>query len=129
MTATGTLTTLRFEAPLRSPLAVRTVPLRPTVQAQAQPQPRARTSRTRLTRRGRLAVLVVLVGLLLAAFTLGRADSQAATGSDGTRAPYATTTVHSGETLWTVARRVAPASDPRAVVQQIRELNDLESAA
>ena len=81
----------------------------------------------RLTRRGRAVVLVLLVGLLLAAFTLGRgSESQA---SSGAPRAYSTTTVHQGETLWAVAKRVAPHSDPRAVVQQIRELNKLDSAA
>ncbi len=83
----------------------------------------------RLTRRGRATLLMVLIVLLLAAFTLGRiGDSQAAT--DGAiRTPYASTTVHEGESLWSVAQRVAPGHDPRAVVQQIRELNKLPSAA
>ena len=36
--------------------------------------------------------------------------------------------VHAGETLWGVARRVAPGQDPRAVVAKIRELNHLSSA-
>lgn len=85
------------------------------------------TSTVRLTRRGRVVAVVVLVGLLLAAFTLGRgSESQA---SSETPRAYATTTVHQGETLWAVAHRVAPGSDPRAVVQQIRELNHLSSAA
>ena len=85
------------------------------------------TGTVRLTRRGRVVLLALLVGLLLAAFTLGRgSESQA---SDAAPRAYATTTVHQGETLWTVAQRVAPGTDPRAVVQQLRELNHLDSAA
>ena len=37
------------------------------------------------------------------------------------------TTVLPGDTLWAVARRLAPEHDPREVVDQIRELNDLTS--
>ncbi|MFC7344050.1 LysM peptidoglycan-binding domain-containing protein [Saccharopolyspora griseoalba] len=33
--------------------------------------------------------------------------------------------VHSGDTLWGIANRVAPDADPRAVVQRIVELNGL----
>lgn len=112
MTGTASPTSLRFDAPVRK-----------------QSEDVCNAPGVRITRRGRAVLLVVLVALLLAAFTLGRTgDSQAAT--DGaTRAPYATTTVHEGESLWAVAQRVAPQHDPRAVVQQIRELNNLPSAS
>ncbi len=83
----------------------------------------------RLTRRGRVAVLGVLVLLLVASFTLGRVgDSQAATDAPAATT-YSSTTVHSGETLWSVAKRVAPGQDPRALVQRIRELNSLPTAS
>jgi len=80
----------------------------------------------RLTRRGRAVVLLVLVTLLLAAFSLGRAGgSQAAPQRAGT-ATTQQTVVQPGETLWAVAKRVAPGHDPRGVVHRIQELNDLE---
>lgn len=105
------------------------------VRREAQPKP---TSPTRpigalhLTRRGRLVVLVALVALLFAAFSIGRAGTQAAT----LQAPSASqppavvpnvveTTVQPGETLWQLARRTSPRSDPRDVVRQIRTLNHL----
>ncbi|MGH4020313.1 MAG: LysM peptidoglycan-binding domain-containing protein [Pseudonocardiaceae bacterium] len=37
--------------------------------------------------------------------------------------------VGAGETVWDVAERVAPRSDPRAVVQRIRELNGMAGSA
>lgn len=87
----------------------------------------------RLTRRGRVVVLLTLMALLLVAFVLGRAgSSEAASHRPGQQAPvtaYAQTTVHEGESLWAVARRVSPDQDPRAVVLQIRELNHLSSGA
>lgn len=86
------------------------------------------TNGTRLTRRGRLALLMILVGLLLGAFSLGRVGSQAAT-TVPTRPALEQTTVHAGESLWSVARRIAPASDPRDVVVQLRRLNHLDNAA
>ena len=88
----------------------------------------ARRSNLRVTRRGRAILVLALVTLALVAFSLGRiGSSQAATEL---KAPvrYAQTTVHSGETLWSVAKRVAPGHDPRAVVEQLRELNHLDSA-
>lgn len=79
----------------------------------------------RLTRRGRTVLVLALVTLALVAFTLGRiGSSQAATGAPA-QVPYPQTTVHAGETLWSLAQRVAPGHDPRKVIAQISELNDL----
>src|SRR5438067_5268158 len=76
----------------------------------------------RLTRRGRLVVvLLALVLLVVAGFTLGRVASQAA----GPVRPLPTVTVHAGETLWQIAARVAPKVDRRALVLQIEQLNHL----
>ncbi len=82
----------------------------------------------RVTRRGRLLLLTLLVGLLVTAFSLGRVGSQAATTARVTPV-LQQTTVHAGETLWAVARRIAPDNDPREVVQQLRSLNHLERAS
>ena len=79
----------------------------------------------RVTRRGRMLLLTLLVGLLVTAFSLGRVGSQAATTARATPV-LQQTTVHAGETLWAVARRIAPDNDPREVVQQLRSLNHLE---
>jgi len=82
----------------------------------------------RLTRRGRLVVLLTLVTLLLAAFSLGRVGTQASPRSGRPPALLAQTTVHQGESLWAVARRVAPGQDPRAVVMRLQDLNHLDGA-
>ena len=81
----------------------------------------------RLTRRGRAAVLLALVVLLLGAFAAGRTASQASPEPER-RAVLSQTTVQRGESLWTVARRVAPEQDPRQVVVAIRQLNGLPTA-
>ena len=84
----------------------------------------------RLTRRGRAVLLLGLLVLTLVAFGLGRlGSSAAATAAENHPKPvgYAATTVHGGETLWTVAKRVAPGRDPREVITQIQELNHLHS--
>ena len=85
----------------------------------------------RLTRRGRTLLLLALVAVMFGAFSFGQASSQAS----GTRvagspaAPVvAETVVLPGESLWTVARRIAPENDPRDVVEQIRQLNDMRGS-
>jgi nucleoid-associated protein YgaU len=40
-----------------------------------------------------------------------------------------TVTIRSGDTLWNVAGGVAPDADPRVTVDQIMELNGLQSAS
>jgi LysM repeat protein len=80
-------------------------------------------STLRLTRRGRLVVITVLAALLCLAFLAGRSGTSIA-ATDAPRT-YASTTVQPGETLWSVAKRVAPGHDPRATVEQILELNHL----
>ncbi len=82
-------------------------------------------ARSRLTRRGRLLVVLLSAGLLLAAFSLGRADSQAAVAPPTDGAALEQTVVMPGDTLWSIARDIAPDNDPREVIAQIRELNDL----
>lgn len=85
-----------------------------------------RPGAVRLTRRGRVVVLLVLVTLLLAAFSLGRAATEAAPHRSGAASAAPQTVVKPGETLWAVAKRVAPGHDPRATVLRIQQLNDLE---
>jgi hypothetical protein len=81
----------------------------------------------RLTRRGRLVLLAGLVVLLFAAFSLGRVGAEGTTSSVPA-AQLETTTVQPGETLWGVAKRLAPGQDPRPVVEQIRRINALPDA-
>ncbi len=91
--------------------------------------PSALATSVRLTRRGRVVLVLALLVLATVAFTLGRVGtSQAATDSP-TVAPYSQTIVHAGETLWSVAKRVAPGHDPRLVVEQLAGLNHLGSGA
>jgi hypothetical protein len=114
MTWTAPPGTLRFDTPVGS-------------------APRAGLHRpregVRLTRRGRAVLVLTVVTIALIAFTLGRIGSSQAATERTTPVPYSQTTVHAGETLWSVAKRVAPGHDPRAVIEQIRVLNHLPSAA
>jgi LysM repeat protein len=84
-------------------------------------------STVRLTRRGRIVIVALLATLLLTAFLAGRSGVSSAS-TDTARSSYTQTTVQPGETLWAVAKRVAPKHDPRALVDEIRALNHLHSA-
>lgn len=81
----------------------------------------------RLTPRGRaIAVLVLLVGI----FCLGMAFGSAANGADSVPAPveHSNVVVQPGQTLWGIARSLAPATDPRVTIEAIRDLNALPTA-
>ncbi len=83
-----------------------------------------------LTRRGRLALVALIVAVLFGAFSLGRSAAEAAPEPQASQAPPVVqlTTVQPGESLWTLAQRIAPDNDTREVVAQIRRLNDLSSS-
>lgn len=87
-----------------------------------------RTTRLRLTVRGRRLLVAVIaaplaVGLGVGAVSGGAALAarDAATGSS----PYTTVTVTPGDTLWSIAERVDPRDDPRDVVDTIVRVNAL----
>src|SRR4051812_37829874 len=82
----------------------------------------------RLTRRGKVVLLGLLALLLLVGVSVGRTGSQAATVTE-TGAALQQTTVQPGDTLWSVAQRIAPDNDPREVVAQIRRINHLHSSS
>ncbi len=87
----------------------------------------SRTSSTvHLTHRGRALLVLALVALLLAAFSLGRTKSEASTSTE--RPVLTQVTVQQGETLWAVAQRLAPEADPRQVIEVIRRVNHLEGS-
>ena len=85
-------------------------------------------SHLRLTRRGRVLLLTALVAVLFATFSLGRAATEASPITVASGPAVTQTVVEPGESLWTVARRIAPDNDPRDVVAQIRRLNDLSDS-
>jgi LysM domain len=80
----------------------------------------------RLTRRGRLLAASAI--LLIAVLTLIGVATRIGPLTDRSPIPAsapAQVVVAPGETLWTVAERVAPERDPRTVVTQIRKINSL----
>jgi LysM repeat protein len=89
-------------------------------------------TRLRLTRRGRV-VLTTLAALPLVLGSVVLAVNGGGAAAEGTSAAGATTfeyvTVDSGQSLWELAQSIAPKQDPRDVVADIVNLNQLQSEA
>lgn len=81
----------------------------------------------RLTRRGRLAVTLLLLALAVAVIGL-LATSAAAGGQRPSGHVAASVTVRPGETLWQIALTARPDDDPRVTVERIREMNGLDES-
>lgn len=93
-----------------------------TVSVLHAPESRPEAPPLRLTRRG-VAVLSVAVALLgLGLVWLARLSSPQ---SPAAPAVPASVTVRAGDTLWSIATRVAPQSDPRAEVAALQQRNHL----
>ena len=87
-------------------------------------------SHLRLTRRGRvvlttLAAMPIVIGALVFAVNGGGAVAGGA-GQQGSSFDYIA--VPAGSSLWTLAEDIAPAEDPRDVIDAIIDLNQLSSA-
>lgn len=79
----------------------------------------------RLTRRG-VVVLVAVVGLL--GLGLVWLAARSAPTAAAPRPVPASATVRAGDTLWSIASRVAPQADPRAEVAALQHANNLPGA-
>ena len=100
-------------------------PRRPGAQAKQAP--------LRLTRRGRFVLigvpLILLAALVLSFSGFLNAPAKAAeSAAELSLTPTVTVTVQPGESLWAIAEAVAPERDPRDVVADIIQLNNLEAA-
>jgi hypothetical protein len=81
----------------------------------------------RLTRRG-VAVLGCMSALAaLATVAIAWLCAPAGPQANGSPAAPATVAAQSGDSLWSIARQVAPSRDPRAEVDQLRALNHLSN--
>jgi LysM repeat protein len=83
-----------------------------------------RSASLRLTRRGQVAVVVLMLALVLAVLTVVGPQS-AATGAAGTPVPTRTVEVGPGDTLWGIASEVAEPGQVRETVHHIQQLNAL----
>ncbi|WP_440130525.1 LysM peptidoglycan-binding domain-containing protein [Arthrobacter globiformis] len=88
--------------------------------------------RLRLTRRGRIVLiglpLVLLAAVILSLTGLLNSPAKAADNASGlTVTPTVSVTVQPGESLWAIAGQVDPDRDPRDVIADIVQLNDLQA--
>jgi hypothetical protein len=88
--------------------------------------PATRSGGLQLTRRGRIALgaLSILFLLLVVMFS-GRLTADAGTSMLDQGRATGVVVVQQGESLWQIAKTVAPDADPRETVTTIRELNGL----
>lgn len=107
------------------PSRARREPVPATVLTLHRPSERSVAAPLRLTRRGVLAVATALaalaVGLVAVAWLCAPARPA------GPPAP-GVVTVQSGDTLWSIATRVAPQRDPRAEIADLQRVNHLSGA-
>ncbi len=89
--------------------------------------PAPQTTTLRLTRRGRIAVLLAAL-LTLAVLVVALSPSTTATGEAGDQVPTHTVTVQPGDTLWELATDANPNGDLRQTVDDIMRLNSLPTA-
>jgi hypothetical protein len=82
----------------------------------------------RLTTRGRVALLVAAAVVGLAVVVSAWFGAGSATPPARSAAP-AQVVVHDGDTLWSIAGRIAPNRDPRAIVDQLLRINQLDTPA
>lgn len=88
-------------------------------------QPSRPAQSLRLTRRGRVVVIALMLAVFLAVLTVFGPRS-AATGEAGTPVQTRTVEVGPGDTLWVIASEVAPPGQVRETVHRIQELNALD---
>jgi hypothetical protein len=98
---------------------------RPAVQRRAAA---AAGGPARLTRRGRLLVSLAVLLLAIGGAVLLTGGGAALAGTDQPAARHQQVTVQPGQTLWQIAERAAPGSDPRETVQRILDLNGLQTS-
>jgi LysM domain len=98
-----------------------------TVVSLRRPRAASVAAPVRLTRRGVYALGVAVASL---AALLVWAAWLSAPGSASSRSwQPATITVHDGDTLWSIATRIAPQRDPRAEVAELQRRNHLHGVA
>ncbi len=86
---------------------------------------RHRPAALRLTPRGRSVAVALFLLTLLAGGVLFGSTATRASGEAGAPQDYQYLVVQPGQTLWGIAKEVAPQEDPRATIEAIRRLNAL----
>ncbi|GHD07262.1 LysM peptidoglycan-binding domain-containing protein [Zhihengliuella salsuginis] len=112
-----------------APIALATEQPVASIEPIATPMP-PRPGRLRLTQRGRFVFigLPLMIGAALLVLLAGLLSSPAnAAGSQDVSSPAVeAVTVLDGDSLWGLAQEFAPERDPRIVITEIVELNNLD---
>ena len=96
------------------------------------PQVLATPAAFRLTRRGRLVLVTLVVALAFAVISPGQAalSPRAQAGAESSSSDASRTwVVQPDETLWSIAEQIDPDADPRETVARIVSMNDLPDSA
>jgi nucleoid-associated protein YgaU len=93
-----------------------------TVTVLVPPGESFRPTPVRLTRRGVVVLTLAVLALGAGLIWLAKASAPAPAAS---RSAPGSVTVRSGDTLWSIASRVAPQRDPRAEVASLQQANHL----
>ena len=101
------------------------IPAQRSARSASRPAPQGPV---RLTRRGRVVVTLLIVGVILGALVIFSGQS-VATGDAGAPVPTRTVVVGEGDTLWAIAAEVAGDGDIRETVHAIEKLNSLSGPA
>ncbi|EFQ84287.1 LysM domain protein [Aeromicrobium marinum DSM 15272] len=97
------------------------------LRAVAQVQPAA-PAELRLTRRGRVAVVLAAL-MVIAALAVTFGSSTAATDASGRIVETTMITVQPGQTMWSIAAAANPSGDVRDTIDDIVRLNSLPNAS
>lgn len=114
------LPAVRPRAAAQAPAAVRVAG--PPVVVRPRAVPATASGGLRLTRRGRVVVVLLFLGVLLAVLTAYGARS-AATREPGAPLHTRTVVVEQGDTLWDIAASAAKPGQVREMVHETEELN------
>lgn len=86
----------------------------------------AQTTHMTITRRGRVVISTLVASAIIAVGLLFAGPVAQAGAEAGPEAPVYT--VLAGETLWSIAKELAPTQDPRITIDQLMRTNNLRTA-
>jgi LysM repeat protein len=84
------------------------------------------TTQMTITRRGRVVISTLVASAIVAVGLLFAGPGAQAGAESGSEAPIYT--VLAGETLWSIAKELAPSQDPRVTIDQLMRANNLRTA-
>jgi hypothetical protein len=127
-TEVGTRVPVEVPAQRVKPVTRRAAPARPPTRRRVAGAPRVLARTVCAPRRPRLSLVWVLAVASVACVTVVGLGTLANSVEPTVPADTTVVRVQPGESIWELAGRVAPNADTAAVVDRIRELNDVEGS-